>query len=175
MQNVRPQHCHRRRTYRRYLYIFGQTVRYFHLHVFLIGFYPRITCVLCFQLWCNAFPTNSLLKMIRLGFGFSSQCSLAGCRGIPLSISLFNRLGFRGVLHKAWESTVGVGVSGVSSKFSKSSQCVSQWQHMLESLQGKSRMHKHTCTQTIVRTSRNTWPFRTWTYSIPAFKTHFRL
>lgn len=102
------------------------------------------TCVVCFQLSFNAFSTDSLLKMIRLVFGFSSRCSLAGCRGIPLSISLFNRLGFRGVLHKAWASTVGVGVSGVSAKFSKSSQCVSQWQHMLESLQGKSRMHKHT-------------------------------
>lgn len=84
------------------------------------------TRVLCFQLSFNAFSTNSLLKIIRLVFGFSLWCSLAGCRGIPLSISLFNRLGFRGVLHKAWTSTEGVGVSGVSAKFSKSSQCVSQ-------------------------------------------------
>lgn len=59
--------------------------------------------------------------------------------------SLSNWLGLKGVLHKAAESTAGVCVSGVRAKFSKSSQCVSQWQHMLDSLQCNSRTHKLTC------------------------------
>lgn len=87
-----------------------------------------------------------LLTTDKNWFWFSSQFSRAVWRGSPVGSSLFNRLGLRGVLHKAGESTVCVGVSGVSAKFSKSSQCVSQWQHMLESLQGKSRMH--TCERT---------------------------
>lgn len=159
MQNVRPQGCHR--PHRLYLHVFGQTGAILSFAcVFDWILHLNYMCVVCFHLSFNAFSTNSLVKMTRLAFGFSSWCSLAGCRGIPLSISLFNRLGFRGVLHKAWASTVGVGVSGVSAKFSKSSQCVSQWQHMLESLQGKSRMHKHTrnWTQTFLCTSKNTWP-----------------
>lgn len=63
------------------------------------------------------------------------------------SSSLFNWPALKGVLHKAAESTAGVCVSGVRAKFSKSSQCVSQWQHMLESLQRNARMHNLTCKQ----------------------------
>lgn len=63
------------------------------------------------------------------------------------SCSLFNWPALKGVLHKAAESTAGVCVSGVRAKFSKSSQCVSQWQHMLESLQRNARMHNLTCKQ----------------------------
>lgn len=99
---------------------------------------------MCFLL----FPTIFFLTKDKRLFQFSSQFSCAGCGGSPPRFSLFNRLALRGVLHKAGESTVGVGVSGVSAKFSKSSQCVSQWQHVLESLQGKSRMHKLTCNWT---------------------------
>ena len=76
---------------------------------------------------------------------FPQAIQSTGCRDSPLSHSLFNRLGLKGVRHKAAESTAPVSVSGVRAKFSKSSQCVSQWQHMLESLQGISRMHILTC------------------------------
>ena len=72
----------------------------------------------------------------------------ASCRDRLLSYSLFNWSGLKGVLHKAAESTAGVCVSGVRAKFSKSSQCVPQWQHMLESLQRNSRTHNLTCEDT---------------------------
>lgn len=60
--------------------------------------------------------------------------------------SLFNWLAdFTGVLHKASLITAGVCVAGVGANFSKSSQCVSQWQHMLDSLQRNSQMQSVPC------------------------------
>lgn len=78
---------------------------------------------------------------------FSLAIQFASCRDRLMSYSLFNWPSLKGVLHKAAESTAGVCVSGVRAKFSKSSQCVSQWQHMLDSLQRNSRTHNLTCKQ----------------------------
>lgn len=131
------------------------------LHVFLIVFFTNkiIYVLLEIVLWIFHQFLPSFLKNDKNSFLFSSQFRHAGCRGSRLGFSLFNRLGLRGVPHKAGESTVGVGVSGVSAKFSKSSQCVSQWQHVLGSLQGN-----HECTSShatghtdISCTSWNTW------------------
>lgn len=117
------------------------------------------------QLQCSAFASTSMFVFAVLFFYFSFffiveikspvaflkkilAIQSTSCRDRLLSYSLFNWSGLKGVLHKAAESTAGVCVSGVRAKFSKSSQCVPQWQHMLESLQRNSRMHNLTCEDT---------------------------
>lgn len=98
----------------------------------------------CSPDFCTFFSVCSR-NIINTSFFFFQAIQSAGCRDSLPSHSLFNRLGLKGARHKAAESTAPVSVSGVRAKFSKSSQCVSQWQHMLESLQGISRMHILTC------------------------------
>lgn len=124
---------------------------------------PPVELLITWQLQCSAFACTSTFVFALSSFFFLFQffycrnvllfffllaIQSAGCRDRLLSYSLFNWSGLKGVLHKAAESTAGVCVSGVRAKFSKSSQCVPQWQHMLESLQRNSRMHNLTCEDT---------------------------
>lgn len=102
----------------------------------------------CKLMHCWQLPFCPPFKFIHV---FISQRDCIDCH-VPFlfrqqrqSRSLFNWPALGGVLHKAAASAAGVRVSGVGAKFSKSSQCVSQWRHMLESLQRTARMHKLTC------------------------------
>lgn len=102
--------------------------------------------LLCCFCCCYIKNTNSELPVICCFFSPPPAIQFASCKDRLLSCSLVNWLGFKGVLHKAAENTAGVCVSGVRAKFSKSSQCVSQWQHMLDCLRANSRTHNLTCT-----------------------------
>ncbi len=108
----------------------------------LVHVFTRVTQSMIF--WCAV----EWLMCLQLKSNAFLAIQFASCRGRLLSYSLFNWPGLKGVLHKAAESTAGVCVSGVRAKFSKSSQCVSQWQHMLDSLQRNSRTHNLTCKHT---------------------------